>query len=72
MASNSRRLESLLTSRLGLRDRAFIAVPPTRLSRDNQRPRCSSLPRPPIGHNDYYVVQEYQPVGHRLRLAASP
>ena len=31
-----------------------------------------SLPRPPIGHNGRDVVREYQPVGHRLRLSASP
>ena len=31
-----------------------------------------SLPRPPIGRNGRDVVREYQPVGHRLRLSASP
>ena len=44
---------------------------PTRLPQVDQRLGCPSLPRPPIGHNDWDVVQEYQPVVHRLRLSAS-
>jgi hypothetical protein len=44
---------------------------PTRLPQDDQRLGCPSLPRPPIGGNGGYVVQEYQPVVHRLRLSAS-
>ncbi len=30
-----------------------------------------AYPVPPIGDNGGYVVQEYQPVVHRLRLTAS-
>jgi hypothetical protein len=45
--------------------------PPTRLPLDNHRQGSHSLPRPPIGGNGGYVVQEYQPVVHRLRLSAS-
>ena len=44
---------------------------PTRLPRDDHRPGFLSLPRPAIGDSGGYVVQEYQPVVHRLRLAAS-
>src|SRR4051794_33911776 len=37
-------------------------------------PRLGSLsrPPPPTCHNGIGVVQEYQPVGQRLRLSASP
>ena len=45
--------------------------PPTRLPLDDHRQGSHSLPRPPIGGNGGYVVQEYQPVVHRLRLSAS-
>ena len=44
---------------------------PTRLPQDDHRLGFPNLPRPPIGDNDGYVVPEYQPVGHRLRLSAS-
>jgi hypothetical protein len=44
---------------------------PTRLPRDDHRPGSHSLPRPAIGDSGGDVVQEYQPVGHRLRLSAS-
>ena len=44
----------------------------TYLPQDNHRLGSLTLPRPPIGHNGIDVVQEYQPVGHRLRLSASP
>ena len=44
---------------------------PTRLPQDDQRLGLPSLPRPPFGDNDGYVVLEYQPVIHRLRLSAS-
>ena len=44
---------------------------PTRLPQDDHRLGSPSLPRPAIGGNGHYVVQEYQPVVHRLRLAAS-
>ena len=44
---------------------------PTRLPQDDHRLGSLSLPRPAVGDNGRYVVQEYQPVVHRLRLAAS-
>jgi hypothetical protein len=44
---------------------------PTRLPQDDQRLGFPSLPRPPIGDSGGYVVPEYQPVVHRLRLSAS-
>jgi hypothetical protein len=44
---------------------------PTRLPLDDHRQGFLSLPRPAIGGNGRYVVQEYQPVVHRLRLSAS-
>ena len=44
---------------------------PTRLPQDDHRLGFPSLPRPAFGDNGQYVVQEYQPVGHRLRLSAS-
>ena len=44
---------------------------PTRLPQDDHRLGFLILPRPAIGGNGRYVVQEYQPVVHRLRLAAS-
>src|SRR5581483_240303 len=44
---------------------------PTRLPQVDQRLGFPSLPRPPIGSSDGYVVPEYQPVVHRLRLSAS-
>ena len=49
----------------------FPTSHPTRLPQVDHRLGCPSLPRPPIGHNDWDVVQEYQPVVHRLRLSAS-
>src|SRR6185437_6325567 len=44
---------------------------PTRLPLDDHRQGSHSLPRPAIGDSGGYVVQEYQPVVHRLRLSAS-
>ena len=44
---------------------------PTRLPQDDHRLGFHSLPRPAIGDSGGYVVQEYQPVVHRLRLSAS-
>jgi hypothetical protein len=41
------------------------------LPQDDHRLGFHSLPRPAIGDSGGYVVQEYQPVGHRLRLSAS-
>ena len=44
----------------------------TYLPQDDHRLGSLTLPRPPIGGNGSNVVQEYQPVLHRLRLSASP
>ena len=55
----------------GLRTTDFPIVHPTRLPQVNQRLGSLILPRPAIGDSGGYVVPEYQPVGHRLRLAAS-
>jgi hypothetical protein len=55
----------------GLRPADLPTSHPTRLPQDNQRLGFLSLPRPPFGDNGWYVVPEYQPVVHRLRLAAS-
>jgi hypothetical protein len=52
--------------------RIFLQRLATCLPQDDHRLGSLTLPRPPIGHNGIDVVQEYQPVGHRLRLSASP
>ena len=44
---------------------------PTQLSQVDHRLGSPSLPRPAIGDSGWDVVQEYQPVVHRLRLSAS-
>ena len=44
---------------------------PTRLPQVDHRLGSLILPRPAIGDSGGYVVLEYQPVGHRLRLSAS-
>jgi hypothetical protein len=44
---------------------------PTRLPQDDHRLGSHSLPRPAFGDSGEDVVQEYQPVVHRLRLSAS-
>ena len=49
----------------------FPITRPTRLPQDDQRLGLLSLPRLPFGDNGQYVVPEYQPVIHRLRLSAS-
>jgi hypothetical protein len=49
----------------------FPTSRPTRLPQDDHRLGFPSLPRPAIGDSGGYVVQEYQPVVHRLRLSAS-
>ena len=49
----------------------FPITRPTRLPQDDHRLGFPSLPRPAIGGSGGDVVQEYQPVVHRLRLAAS-
>jgi hypothetical protein len=55
----------------GLRPADLPTGRPTRLPQDDHRLGSPSLPRPAIGDSGGYVVQEYQPVGHRLRLSAS-
>jgi hypothetical protein len=55
----------------GLRPADFPTGHPTRLPQDDHRLGSLSLPRPAIGDSGGDVVQEYQPVGHRLRLSAS-
>jgi hypothetical protein len=55
----------------GLRPADFPTGRPTRLPQVDHRLGFPSLPRPAIGDSGGYVVQEYQPVGHRLRLSAS-
>ena len=49
----------------------FPIARPTRLPQVDHRLGFPSLPRPAIGDSERYVVQEYQPVVHRLRLSAS-
>src|SRR5262245_35675602 len=44
----------------------------TCLPQGDHRLGSLSLPRRPFGHSGHDVVREYQPVGHRLRLSASP
>jgi hypothetical protein len=60
---------------LGLPSQAYFAdLPtkhPTRLPQDYHRLGFLSLPCPAIGNSGKYVVPEYQPVVHRLRLSAS-
>ena len=55
----------------GLKPADFPTGHPTRLPQVDHRLGFLSLPRPAIGDSGGYVVQEYQPVGHRLRLSAS-
>ena len=49
----------------------FPITRPTRLPQVYHRLGWLSLPRPAIGNSGPYVVLEYQPVVHRLRLSAS-
>ena len=61
---------------LGVPSQAYWATDlpiarPTRLPQDDHRLGSPSLPRPAIGDSGGDVVQEYQPVVHRLRLSAS-
>jgi hypothetical protein len=73
MASGTRRPSGQLASRLAVTgSRIYLGALATRLPPRYRRRGSLSLPRPPIGHNGRDVVREYQPVGHRLRLSASP
>jgi hypothetical protein len=49
----------------------FPVSRPTQLPQVDHRLGSPSLPRPAIGDSGWDVVQEYQPVVHRLRLSAS-
>jgi hypothetical protein len=49
----------------------FPIARPTRLPQVDHRLGWLDLPRPAIGNSGGDVVLEYQPVVHRLRLAAS-
>ena len=72
MASGTRRLRASWHRASGYAAPHFTGATPTRLPQDYHRLGFPSLPRPPIGQTVTDVVQEYQPVGHRLRLSASP
>jgi hypothetical protein len=72
MASGTRRLRASWHRVSGYATPHFTGVTPTHLPQDYHRLGSLSLPRPPIGQTVADVVQEYQPVGHRLRLSASP
>src|SRR5919197_2647688 len=52
--------------------RIFLRRLATCLPQDDHRLGSLTVPRHPIGHSGHDVVQEYQPVRHRLRLSASP
>ena len=56
----------------GIMRGGFPYLAPYTLSRGHPEPRPATLLRHPIGNNVPSVVQEYLPVVHRLRLAASP
>ncbi len=73
MASRTRRPSGQLASHLTVTgSRIYLGALATCLPPRYRRRGSLSLPRPPIGHNGRDVVREYQPVGHRLRLSASP
>ena len=73
MGSETRRPLGQLASRLASElSRIYLRELATRLPLDDHRQGSPTLPRPPIGRNGNDVVREYQPVGHRLRLSASP
>src|SRR3954453_9092082 len=72
MASGTGRRSSQLASHLAVTPRR-ICLPrlATYLPQDDHRLGSLSLPRHPIRHSGHDVVQEYQPVGHRLPVSAS-
>ena len=72
MASETRRLRASWHRVSGYAAPHLTGVTPTRLPLGDHRQGSLTLPRPPIGRNGHDVVREYQPVGHRLRLSASP
>ena len=73
MGSETGRAYAQLASRLASTlSRIYLRELATRLPLDDHRQGSLTLPRPPIGRNGNDVVREYQPVGHRLRLSASP
>ena len=72
MASGTRRLRASWHRASGYAAPDLPRATPTRLPQDDHRLGSHSLPRPPNRSNGRDVVREYQPVGHRLRLSASP
>ena len=72
MASATRRLVASCHHTSGYAASDLPEATPTCLAQDDHRLGPLSLPRPPIGQMTADVVQEYQPVVHRLRLSASP
>src|SRR5262249_42332386 len=60
-----------LVSCLRLETGGFSYRSPYAVSPGRPSPGMAFLPRPAIGDSGGYVVQEYQPVVHRLRLSAS-
>jgi hypothetical protein len=72
MASGTRRLVASWHRASGYAAPHLSRATPTRLPQDDHRLGFHSLPRPPISQMTADVVQEYQPVSHRLRLSASP
>ena len=72
LASETRRLIASWHRASGYAAPHLTWATPTRLPQDDHRLGFHSLPRPPIGQMTADVVQEYQPVVHRLRLSASP
>jgi hypothetical protein len=71
MASGTSILADLGVPSQALWPADFPTDRPTRLPQDDHRLGSPSLPRPAIGDSGGDVVQEYQPVVHRLRLTAS-
>ena len=71
MASGTRRLLASCRRTSGYAASDLPETTPTCLAQDYHRLGSHSLPRPAFGINGEDVVQEYQPVVHRLRLSAS-
>ena len=71
LASGTRRLSASWHRTSGYAVPHLTRTTPTCLPQDNHHLGSLSLPRPAIGNSGGDVVQEYQPVVHRLRLTAS-
>ena len=72
MALGTRRLKASWHRASGYAVPDLPGTTPTRLPQDDHRLGFPSRPRPSVRSNGFDAVQEYQPVGHRLRLSASP